>query len=83
MNFGEALRAEIETAGLTMTEVAELLDVSRTTISQWVRNVCRPWLDNYDNLLDLFPKLPGIAAREFRSGRYRETSEDLTKSASS
>lgn len=56
-SFGQALTYLREAARMTQSEIAEMLSITRGAVSIWENNGSAPTLDNYDQLLELFPEL--------------------------
>lgn len=67
--LGEKLKAARIEKKLSQSEVAEILLVSRQTISKWENNVCLPDLDNFQKICDLY----GFSSGEILNGESEST----------
>ena len=50
---GKKIKEAVNAAGITQAEFAEKMDVSTSTVSQWVRGVCLPEDSREDSLLTI------------------------------
>ncbi len=55
--FGQALKRNRVTAGVSQSDLAELVKVSDTAVGHWEHNESLPVIENLERLTKLFPEL--------------------------
>lgn len=58
--FPEALRRAREEEGLSHGDIAEILDVVAAAVQHWESDRTRPYVHNYEKLLQLFPSIGNV-----------------------